>query len=175
MQDPWLGEIALVAFDFAPQGWAFCNGQLLSINQNTALFSLLGTTFGGDGRTTFALPDLRSRVPLCFGQGNGLSKYDWGGAGGVEGVTLSSGQMPVHTHSYTPQASAAGGTALSPANGFWAESPDGSTLYKTGASNASMAPQTIGNAGGSMPHENRQPYLALNYIIALQGIFPSRS
>ena len=175
MQDPWLGEIALVAFNFAPLGWAVCNGQILSISQNTALFSLLGTTFGGDGRTTFALPDLRSRVPLCFGQGNGLSNYNMGDNGGVEGVTLNSQQMPVHTHSYNPQASASGGTALSPANGLWAESPDGNTLYKTGASNASMAPQTIGNTGGSQAHENRQPYLALNYIIALQGIFPSRN
>src|SRR5205809_813731 len=98
MQDPWLGEIALVAFNFAPQGWAFCNGQILSINQNTALFSLLGTQYGGDGQTTFALPDLRSRVPLCFGQGPGLSNYSIGITGGTEGVTLNSQQMPAHSH-----------------------------------------------------------------------------
>jgi microcystin-dependent protein len=175
MQDPWLGEIALVAFNFAPQGWAFCNGQLLSIAQNTALFSLLGTTYGGDGQTTFALPDLRSRVPLCFGQGNGLSSYSLGGTGGLEGVTLSAGQIPAHTHSYTPQASASGGTAVSPAGALWAESPDGAALYKSGASNTNMAAQTIGSTGGGQSHENRQPYLSLNYVIALQGIFPSRS
>jgi microcystin-dependent protein len=175
MQDPWLGEIALVAFNFAPVGWAFCNGQIMSIQQNTALFSLLGTTYGGDGVRTFALPDLRSRVPLSFGQGTGLTNYDLGTVGGVEGVTLNSQQMPLHNHSYTPQAVAAAGGSVSPANALWAESPDGTALYKTGATNANMAPQTIGNAGGNQPHENRQPYLALNYIIALQGIFPSRN
>jgi microcystin-dependent protein len=175
MQDPWLGEIALVAFNFAPVGWAMCNGQLLSIAQNTALFSLLGTTYGGDGQKTFALPDLRSRVPLHFGQGTGLSSYSLGQAVGVESVTLQTQQIPAHTHAYTPQASTTGGTAVSPAGALWATSATGDTIYRTGASNASMAAQSLGQTGGGQPHENRQPTLALNYIIALQGIFPSRS
>jgi len=175
MQDPWLGEIALVAFNFAPQGWAFCNGQLLSIAQNTALFSLLGTTYGGDGQSTFALPNLQSRVPLHFGQGTGLSAYPLGATGGVESVTLQTAQIPAHTHSYTPQASTAGGAAVSPAGAFWAESASGDTIYQGGNSNTQMKAQALGNTGGGQAHENRQPLLALNYVIALQGIFPSRS
>jgi len=175
MQDPWLGEIALVAFNFAPQGWAFCNGQLLSIAQNTALFSLLGTTYGGDGQSTFALPNLQSRVPLHFGQGTGLSPYALGATGGVESVTLQTTQIPAHTHSYTPQATTVGGTAASPAAAIWAESASGDTIYQKGISNTQMAPQTLGNTGGGQAHENRQPFLALNYVIALAGIFPSRS
>jgi len=175
MQDPWLGEIALVAFNFAPQGWAFCNGQLLSIAQNTALFSLLGTTYGGDGQTTFALPNLQSRVPIHFGQGTGLSPYLLGATGGVETVTLQTTQIPAHTHSFTPQATTAGGSATSPAGAFWAESGSGDTIYQGGTSNTQMAPQTLGNTGGGQTHENRQPFLALNYVIALVGIFPSRS
>jgi microcystin-dependent protein len=175
MQDPWLGEIALVAFNFAPQGWAFCNGQLLSIAQNTALFSLLGTTYGGDGVSTFALPNLQSRVPLHFGQGPGLSSYALGQTVGQESVTLQTPQIPAHTHSYTPQATTASGGAISPAGALWAESGTGDTIYQQGNSNAQMAPQTLGNTGGGQPHENRQPLLALNYIIALVGIFPSRS
>jgi microcystin-dependent protein len=175
MQDPWLGEIALVAFNFAPQGWAFCNGQLLSIAQNTALFSLLGTTYGGDGQTTFALPNLQSRVPLHFGQGTGLSSYALGATGGVESVKLSVAQAPAHSHSYTPQATTSGGAATSPTHAIWAESGSGDTIYNQGASNANMASQTLGTTGGNQAHENRQPYLALNYVIALIGIFPSRS
>ncbi len=114
MQDPWLGEIALVAFNFAPVGWAMCNGQLLSIAQNTALFSLLGTTYGGDGVNNFALPNLQSRVPLHFGQASGLSQYALGQTVGVESVTLQTTQIPAHTHSYTPQANTAAGAAGSP-------------------------------------------------------------
>jgi microcystin-dependent protein len=175
MQDPWLGEIALVAFNFAPVGWAMCNGQILEISQNTALFSLLGTTYGGDGVRTFALPNLQSRVPLHFGQGTGLSPYQLGETVGVESVTLQTPQMPAHTHSYTPQATTAGGGAGSPAGALWASSATGDTIYQKGASNTTMAPQTIGQTGGTQPHENRQPALALNYIIALVGIFSSRN
>jgi microcystin-dependent protein len=175
MQDPWLGEIALVAFNFAPQGWALCNGQLLSISQNTALFSLLGTTYGGDGQTTFALPNLQSRVPLHFGQGTGLSAYTLGETVGVESVNLQTAQIPAHTHAYTPQATTGAGPSASPAGALWAESASGDTIYKSGSSNTHMAAQTLGQTGGGQPHENRQPTLALNYIIALQGIFPSRS
>jgi microcystin-dependent protein len=175
MQDPWIGEIALVAFNFAPQGWAMCNGQLLSIQQNTALFSLLGTTYGGDGVNTFGLPNLQSRVPLHFGQGTGLSTYALGQTVGVESVTLQTPQIPAHTHTYAPQATTSGGSALSPAGALWAPSATGDTIYRSGASNATMATQTLGQTGGGQPHENRQPTLALNYIIALQGIFPSRN
>jgi microcystin-dependent protein len=175
MQDPWIGEIALVAFGFAPVGWAMCNGQLLSIAQNTALFSLLGTTYGGDGVNNFALPNLQSRVPLHFGQGSGLSPYVLGQTVGVESVTLQTPQIPAHTHTYTPQANTAAGAAGSPAGALWAGSATGDTIYKPGASNTTMAAQTIGNTGGSQPHENRQPTLALNYIIALVGVYPSRN
>jgi microcystin-dependent protein len=172
---PWIGEIALVAFNFAPVGWAMCNGQILQISQNTALFSLLGTTYGGDGIRTFALPNLQSRVPLHFGQGTGLSPYVLGQVDGVESVNLQTAQMPAHTHSYTPQATTASGGALSPAGALWAQSANQDTIYQKGASNTTMAAQTIGNTGGSQPHENRQPLLALNFVIALQGIFPSRN
>jgi microcystin-dependent protein len=175
MQDPWLGEIALVAFNFAPVGWAMCNGQLLSVNQNTALFSLLGPTYGGDGVNTFALPNLQSRVPLHFGQGTGLSAYALGQNVGVESVKLDPSQIPSHTHTYNPQANTGVGSGGSPAGAVWAGSATGDTIYKTGASNTNMAAQTLGNTGGGQAHENRQPTLALNYIIALQGIFPSRS
>lgn len=175
MQDPFLGEIALVAFNFEPIGWAFCNGQLLSIAQNQALFSLLGTTYGGDGVTNFALPDLRSRVPLHFGQGPGLSSYALGQSVGVESVALQTPQIPAHTHSYSPQASSQPGSTSTPNGALWAGSASGDTLYNSGASNTNMAPQTLGQTGGGQAHENRQPTLALNYIIALQGIYPSRS
>src|SRR4051794_2715177 len=135
MDTPWIGEIALVAFNFAPQGWAMCNGQLLAIGQNTALFSLLGTTYGGDGVNTFALPNLQSRVPLHFGQGSGLSAYALGQNVGAESVTLQTQQIPAHTHTYTPQATTAGGGAGSPAGAIWAVSGTGDTIYQKGASN----------------------------------------
>jgi microcystin-dependent protein len=175
MLNPWIGEIAVVSFGFAPVGWAMCNGQILSISQNTALFSLIGTTYGGDGVSTFALPNLQSRVPLHFGQGTGLSPYVLGQTVGFEGVTLGTPQMPAHTHSYTPQASTATGTAAPPTTAIWAQSASGDTFYSKSASNTTMAAQTIGQTGGSQPHENRQPTLALNFIISLYGIYPSRS
>src|SRR5213080_3578081 len=128
MAEPFLSEIRIMSFNFAPKGWAMCNGQLLPINQNQALFSLLGTTYGGDGQTTFALPDLRSRVPLHFGQGTGLSPYTLGQTVGVESVTLQTPQIPAHTHAYAPQASTGAGTAASPAGALWAESATGDTL-----------------------------------------------
>jgi microcystin-dependent protein len=169
---PFLGEIFASGFNFAPQGYAFCDGTLLSIVQNTALFSLLGTTFGGDGRTTFGLPDLRSRVPLMFGQGNGLSPYNLGDNGGVENVTLNQAQMPMHSHQLN--ASSANGSSTSPSGGVSAKSSQADKVY--GAANgAIMSGGAIGVAGGNQAHENRQPFLALNYYIALVGIFPSRS
>ena len=172
MSEPFLGEIRMLGFNFAPQGWAPCNGQLLSISQNTALFSLLGTTYGGDGTTTFALPDLRSRVPVGQGQGPALSSYVEGQAGGAETVTLTAIQMPGHTHVVKASSSAAGsdqpeGRALArSASHIYAAKPDTSTVM-----NADM----LGDAGGSQPHDNIQPYLAVNFCIALTGVFPARS
>jgi len=161
MSEPFVGEIRMFGFGFAPQGWALCNGQLLPINQNQALFSLLGTTYGGDGRTTFALPDMQSRVPVCQGQGPGLSSYAEGQAGGAETVTLAATQMPGHNHPVKASSSPA-----SSASHIYAAKPDTSTVM-----NADM----LGAAGGSQPHDNIQPYLAVNFCIALNGIFPSRT
>jgi microcystin-dependent protein len=171
-QNPFLGEISLFAFNFAPQGWAFCNGQLLSITQNTALFSLIGTTYGGDGITTFALPDLRSRVALSFGQGPGHIPYNLGDNGGLESVALTVPQLPSHSH--VVQCNTVGGNQASPQNGYPAVESTGTSLDFSSASNAQMNPQINSFVGGNQAHENRQPYLALNYCIAVQGIFPSR-
>ena len=173
--DPWIGEIALVPYNFPPRGWAFCDGQLLSIAQNTALFSLLGTNFGGNGQTTFALPDLRGRVPIHVGggQGPGLSPYVLGQVGGVESVTLLQSQMPAHGHPMN--VSAANGVSDTPANNILAKNASGVPEYGAAPGNASLAPGAIGQMGGNQPHTNVQPYLGLNYIIALEGIFPSRN
>jgi microcystin-dependent protein len=170
-QEPFLGEIRYVAFTFAPQGWAMCNGQLMSINQNTALFSLLGTTYGGNGQTTFALPDMRGRVPVHVGQGPGLSPYVQGQEGGSEAVTLSVNQMPTHTHALG--ASAEEASAPSP-NGNILATKARVPLYNAGFPDAVMSPNAIGAAGGSQPFSILQPYQTMNCIIALQGIFPSR-
>ena len=172
MSEPFVGEIRMFGFGFAPQGWALCNGQLLPISQNQALFSLLGTTYGGDGRTTFALPDMQSRVPVCQGQGPGLSSYAEGQAGGAETVTLAAAQMPGHTHPVKASSSAAGadqpgGRALArSANHIYTAEPDTNTVL-----NADM----LGGTGGGQPHGNIQPYLAVNFCIALTGIFPPRN
>jgi microcystin-dependent protein len=172
-QDPFLGEIFQAGFNFPPVGYAYCNGTLLSIAQNTALFSLLGTTFGGDGVTNFALPNLQSRVPLHFGQGPGLTPYNLGEVGGVEGVTLTINQMPSHNH--PANASTTRGNAATPAgNMVWARSSGADGIYQNGGPNTPLSPQAIGFAGGNQPHENRMPYLALNFYIALQGIYPAR-
>ena len=168
-QEAYLGDIKWVGFNFAPRGWASCDGQLLPINQNQALFSLLGNTYGGDGRTTFALPDMRSRSPLHVGTGPGLNNYNQGQMGGVETVTLSAAQMPSHTH--TAMGSSASGTLNSPANNVLGGIRRG---YDSSA-NAAMDVTAIASAGGSQSHENRSPYLAVQCIIALQGIFPSRN
>ncbi|HUK61884.1 MAG TPA: tail fiber protein [Dongiaceae bacterium] len=170
--DAWIGEVALVAFNFAPQGWALCNGQLLPIATNTALFSLLGTTYGGDGQTTFALPDLRSRVPIHQGQGPGLSNYVMGQVGGNETATLTVNQIPSHTHA--AMADATNGSSDTPTGLVVARNAAGVPQYGSNPTVA-LAPQAIASTGGSQPHTNVQPYLTMNYVIALSGYFPSRS
>ena len=167
MSTPFLGMIATYGFNFAPRGWAMCNGQILSIAQNTALFSLLGTTYGGNGQTTFALPDLRSRVPVHMGQGPGLSSYALGQTGGEETVTLTASQMPSHSHG--AQASSTF-TSKNPTGRY----PSGGGAYGDTA-DTSLNAAEIASSGGNQPHDNLQPYLTLNTCIALQGIFPSRN
>jgi microcystin-dependent protein len=166
MASPFIGEIRLFGFHFQPVGWAFCRGQLLSIAQNTALFALLGTTYGGNGTTTFGLPNLQGRVAVGFGNGPGLSPVDLGEMAGAETVTLTSPQLPSHSHTMTGATGAA--TTNRPTGAF----SGAGNLYST-TDNVAMGP--TGATGGSQPHENRQPYLGLNYCIALQGIFPSRN
>lgn len=180
MNEPFIGQICLFGFNFAPRGWALCNGQLLPIAQNTALFSLLGTTYGGDGSSTFALPNLQSRVVVGQGQGPGLSSYSMGQTGGAESVTLLSTQMPSHNHQLN--ASNSTGATNTPTNNVLAASygalEDGTQVTVntySGSANTTLSPSSIGAAGGNQPHENRQPFLTMNYCIALQGIFPSRN
>jgi len=168
MGTPFLSEIKMFGFNvnFLPKGWALCNGQFLPINQNQALFSLLGTRYGGNGVTTFALPDLRGRVPIHFGNGRTL-----GESAGAEAVTITAQTMPQHTHFMNASTLASGGND-NPAGRFLGSA---SNLYHTPAGLTPMNPGTISNVGGSQPHENRQPYLALTFGIALQGIFPSQN
>lgn len=173
MSEPFIAEIKLVAFNFAPRGWALCNGQILPIAQNTALFSLLGTTYGGNGQTTFALPDLRGRVPIHMGQGPGLSSRNLGEKIGTETVTLAVNQMPTHTHAAKCQTGLA--NKQSPVGTVNAVEPTGQTaMYSNLAPNADMNPEANANTGGSQPHDNMQPYLVVDFIIALDGIYPSR-
>jgi len=171
MSDPFVAEIRIFPFNFAPRGWAFCNGQLMAISQNTALFSLLGVTYGGDGRTTFALPHLQGSVPIQPGQGPGLSNYDLGETGGSETVTLLTSEMPAHSHAL--QASIGLAAGRDPTNAAMARSR-GANAYGPATSLVTMSPQALAVAGGSQPHNNLQPYLTLNFCIALQGIYPSR-
>lgn len=169
---PFIGEVQWFAGNFAPRGWAFCDGQLLSISQNTALFSILGTTYGGDGRTTFGLPDVRGRVLVHAGNGPGLSSRRLGEIGGTETVILTVNQMPNHTH--TLRASGGPATSVTP-NGNVLASPGRTRLYDSGAANANMNASAITSAGGNESHNNMQPYNTLNCIIALTGIYPSRN
>ena len=172
MADPFVAEIRIFPFNFAPKGWAFCNGQLMPLSQNTALFSLLGTTYGGDGKSTFALPNLQDSASMHPGQGPGLSLHDLGEAGGSKTVSLLESEIPVHTHAFR-------------ANNTTADSgtPTDSSVGRTGfnayqttinANLTQMATQGVSLAGGSQPHNNLQPYLTLNFCIALQGVFPPR-
>jgi microcystin-dependent protein len=167
MAEPFLSEIKIMSFNFPPKGWAFCNGQFLPINQNQALFALLGTTYGGNGQTTFALPDLRGRAPIHIGNSHTL-----GEAAGVAAVTLNIQQMPTHTHVLNGTSST--GTAQIPVGNLFAKTAN-QMYHGPDASGVTLAPETVGNIGGSQAHTNMQPYLSLNFCIALQGIFPSRN
>ena len=170
MADPFLSEIRLFSMNFAPKSWALCNGQFLPINQNQALFSLLGTTYGGNGQTTFALPDLRGKTPLHEGNGHTL-----GEAGGEQAHTLTQSEMPTHTHDFSTNSAVTGAAANaavnSPAGAYWANL--GKAVYSTGAPSGAMSPQTVASVGGSQAHLNMQPFLAISFCIALIGIFPS--
>lgn len=169
MSDPFVAEIRIVAFNFAPTGWAQCYGQLMPISQNTALFSLLGTTYGGDGKSTFALPDFQGSAPMQQGQGPGLSVRSLGETGGETAVTLLTTEMAAHSH----QAAGLGAAANTPtpSGALWAQTRG--NLY-AGSANTTMSPQSTTVTGGSQPHNNMSPYLVLNFIIALQGVYPPR-
>jgi len=174
MSEPFLAEIRMFGFNFAPRGWALCDGQILPINQNQSLFSLLGTTYGGDGRTTFALPDLRSRSPISFGDNPTGSNYTLGQKGGSETVPLATAEMPQHTHAFNvatadateQRAANTNDSVLAKAN---------VDMYVSGPGNTTLIPATISSVGGSQAHNNMQPTLAVNFGIALSGLFPSRN
>ena len=170
MSEPFIAEVRMFGGNFAPRGWAFCNGQLLALSQNTALFALIGTFYGGNGQTTFGLPDLQGRAPIHAGQGPGLTDRSIGEKAGAESVTLTTSQMPAHTHQLKATAAATTGT---PSNAVALAPTSGARIYGPATNLAAMGASV--SASGGQPHENRQPYLALNFIIALQGTFPSRN
>jgi microcystin-dependent protein len=167
MSSPFIGEIRMFAGNFAPVGWAFCNGALIPISENDALFNLIGTTYGGDGQSTFALPNLQSRLPVHVGPGFAL-----GQSGGVESVTLTTSQIPAHSH--VPQCISGNGNATSPGSAVWATPTTGS-VYSSAAPSLVMDPAAIGSSGGSQPHDNMHPFLVVNFILSLFGIFPSQT
>jgi microcystin-dependent protein len=174
MSSPFLAEIRIFPFNFAPKGWAFCGGQILSLSQNTALFSLLGTTYGGDGKSNFALPNMQGNAPMHPGQGPGLSLHDLGETGGSETVTLLESEIPAHSHQLKNATLSA--TKSNPANNSLTKAGSGATPYKaTGSAQVTMSGNAIAPAGGDQPHNNMQPYLTLNFCIALQGVFPPRT
>jgi microcystin-dependent protein len=173
MSSPFLGDIRMFAGNFAPRGNALCNGQLLPVSQNTALFSLIGTTYGGDGINTFALPDLRSRFPVHQGTGVGLTPRVMGQVSGEESVTLLLNTIPTHTHPANCNASI--GDQSNPQNNFWAATSGAAKLDSSAAANVTLNNASVVNTGGNQPHENRPPFLAVNFIIALDGIFPSQN
>jgi microcystin-dependent protein len=171
--DPFVAEIRIFPFNFAPKGWALCDGQLMPISQNTALFSLLGTTYGGDGKSNFALPDMRGNAPMHPGQGPGLSLHDLGETGGSDTVSLLQSEMPAHTHGWT--ASNQAGTDQSPINEMFAGGVGGIAMYATPTSITQLNPNALPPVGGNQPHNNLMSYLTLNFCIALQGVFPPRT
>jgi microcystin-dependent protein len=174
MADPFVAEIRIFPFNFAPKGWAFCDGQILPISQNTALFSLLGTTYGGDGKSTFALPDMQGNAPMHPGQGPGLTLHDLGETGGSETVTLLESEIPLHSHTMGAQTVPLGSVAT-PAGNTFTKPASGNLFNIVNPQVVSMAPQVLAPAGGDQPHNNMMPYLTLSFCIALQGIFPPRS
>ena len=174
MSDPFVSEIRIFPFAFAPHGWAFCNGQLLPITQNTALFSLLFTNYGGDGLSNFALPNLQGRVPMHPGQGQGLSNHVLGETGGSDAVALVESQIPIHTHTLSASTSPAV-SRLPGAGVSLARSRNGNAYQDTPGNQVTMNANTLATAGQSTPHNNMQPYLTLNFCIAMQGVFPARS
>lgn len=171
MSEPFVGEIRLFAGNFAPRDWAFCDGQLLAVSQNDALFSLLGTTYGGDGSTTFGLPDLRGRIPVHAGQGPGLQDRRLGDSFGLERVTLMSNQIPYHEH--RPAGTRAAASSRFPEGNVWAGAPN--AVYRRATPDQAMADGLVEEAGGNQPHDNMMPFLGVNFIIALFGIYPSRN
>jgi microcystin-dependent protein len=177
MSTPFLAEIRMFGFNFAPKGWAFCNGQLMPISQNTALFSLLGTFYGGDGRSTFGLPNLAGSSPMMQGQGQGLSLRDIGEVGGEEAVTLLQTELPQHAHTLNAFSGAA--DQDSPTNNTWAQSQGGrlgpNLFTATNANPTRMSPAALSISGGGLPHNNMPPYLTVNFCIALQGVYPPRT
>ena len=178
MSDAFVAEIRMFPFNFAPKGWATCDGQLLPISQNTALFSLLGTFYGGNGKSNFALPDMQGNAPMMWGQGAGLSLHDLGETSGSETVTLLQSEMPLHTHAFNGQQDPGDlfQASVGGVGNMIARSQNGNVFQANASANlATMAPQAIATSGGSLPHNNMMPYLTVNFCIALQGIFPARN
>jgi microcystin-dependent protein len=171
--DPFVAEIRIFPFNFAPKGWAFCDGQILPISQNTALFSLLGTTYGGDGKSNFALPNMQGNAPMHPGQGPGLSLHDLGESGGSDTVTLLESEMPAHPHNWT--ASNADSNSQSPIAALFAGGVGGISMYAAPASITQLDSNALTPAGGDQPHNNMMPYLTLTFCIALQGVYPPRT
>jgi microcystin-dependent protein len=183
MSEPYMSQIEIFGFNFPPKNWMTCSGQTLGISQNAALFSLLGTTYGGNGTTTFQLPDLRSRIPVGWGQGVGLSNYDLGQVGGVESVTLQQNQVPAHNHLINADSSAtttttnvpSGSVTLGRSSGTASGGAFAVNIYNTGSAPTTLGSQAVGAAGANLPHPNLMPILCMNYCICLLGIFPSRN
>lgn len=173
MAQPYVGEIRMFAGNFAPVGWMFCEGQLLPISENETLFQLIGTTYGGDGQSTFALPDLRGRIPIHFNEFGSAPNYTLAETGGVESVTLTTQQIPAHSHSLLATTDLA--NSASPADAYLSTTATGNKIYSTAAPSVVLHPQEIGPIGGSQPHDNFQPYLCVDFIISLFGIFPSQT